>query len=101
MRRASAGDQSSFEWWTEGSTAMSGVDFVPQLPAKVTFERGSRTATLFVKLLPDSARKQSAKFDVVIGGASKGALVGLARTQVVLAPVVVAAGSAEPGAPIS
>jgi Protein kinase domain len=101
VRRASAGDQSSFEWWTEGATAMSGVDFVPQLPAKVTFERGSRTATLFVKLLPDSARKQSAKFDVVIGGASKGTLVGLARTQVVLAPVVVASGSAGPAAPIS
>jgi hypothetical protein len=94
VRRASAGDQSTFEWWTEGATALSGVDYVPQLPARVTFERGSRTATLFVKLLADSARKQTAKFDVVIGGASKGTVVGLARTQVVLAPVVVASSSA-------
>jgi serine/threonine protein kinase len=101
VRRTSAADQSSFEWWTEGSTAMSGVDYVPQLPARVTFERGSRTTTLFVKLLSDSARKQTAKFDVVIGGASKGTLVGLARTQVVLAPVVVATASAASVPPIS
>ena len=101
VRRTSATDQSSFQWWTEGSTALSGVDYVPQLPARVTFERGSRTATLFVKLLSDSARKQTAKFDVVIGGASKGSLVGVARTQVVLAPVVVATASATSVAPIS
>jgi hypothetical protein len=101
VRRTSAADQSSFQWWTEGATALSGVDYVPQLPARVTFERGSRTATLFVKLLPDSARKQSAKFEVVIGGASKGnSLVGLARAQVVLAPVVVATASAASVPPI-
>ena len=72
---------------------MSGIDYVPQLPARVTFERGSHTTTLFVKLLADSARKQTAKFDVVIGGPSKGTMVGVARTQVVLAPVVVASSS--------
>jgi hypothetical protein len=97
VRRTSGSDQASFEWWTEGATALSGIDYVPQSPARVTFERGSRTTTLFVKLLADSARKQTAKFDVVIGGPSKGTLVGLARTQVVLAPVVVA--SSSPSAP--
>jgi hypothetical protein len=84
--RTSASDGSSFEWWTEESTARSGVDYVPQQPAKVTFQHGSRMATLFVKLLGDSGRKQSAKFEVVIGGASKGTSVGLSRAEVVLAP---------------
>jgi serine/threonine protein kinase len=93
VRRPSTAGPSSFEWWTEGATAMSGIDYVPQLPARVTFERGSHTTSLFVKLLADSARKQTAKFDVVIGGPSKGTMVGVARTQVVLAPVVVASSS--------
>jgi hypothetical protein len=94
VRRTSAADRSTFEWWTEESTALSGVDYVAQPPAKVTFPRGSRTASLFVKLLEDSARKRGAKFDVVIGGASKGTLVGLSRAQIVLAP-----GAAAPGTP--
>jgi serine/threonine protein kinase len=94
VRRTSAADRSTFEWWTEESTALSGVDYVAQPPAKVTFPRGSRTASLFVKLLEDSARKRGAKFDVVIGGASKGTLVRLSRAQIVLAP-----GAAAPGTP--
>jgi serine/threonine protein kinase len=81
--RTSASDGSSFEWWTEESTARSGVDYVPQQPAKVTFQHGSRMATLFVKLLGDSGRKQSAKFEVVIGGASKGTSVGSAADGVI------------------
>ncbi len=75
---------------------MSGVDYVAQPPATVTFQRGSRTLSLFVKLLEDSGRKGSAKFNVVIGDASKGTLVGVSRAQVVLAPVAVGS-----GAPIS
>ena len=97
IRRTSASDASSFEWWTEESTALSGVDYVPQSPAKVTFQRGSRTAVVFVKLLADSARRDGAKFNVVVGDVSKGTLVGLSRAQIVLAPG--AAGSSEP--PIS
>ncbi len=96
VRRTSASDRSSFEWWTEESTALSGVDYVAQPPATVTFQRGSRTLSLFVKLLEDSGRKGSAKFNVVIGDASKGTLVGVSRAQVVLAPVAVGS-----GAPIS
>jgi hypothetical protein len=81
--RASRGRE-SFEWWTEDSSALSGIDFVTQRPAKVTFLPGSRTASLFVKVLDDSARKQPAKFDVVIGGASKGTLLGVSRAEVTL-----------------
>jgi serine/threonine protein kinase len=96
VRRTSASDRSSFEWWTEESTALSGVDYVPQPPARITFQRGSRTASLFVKLLADSARKDSAKFNVVVGDTSKGTLVGLSRAQIVLAP-----GAATAGMPIT
>ncbi len=99
VRRTSASDRSSLEWWTEESTALSGVDYVPQPPARITFQRGSRTASLFVKLLADSARKDSAKFNVVIGDASKGTLVGLSRAQIVLAPGAAAPGTAPPSGP--
>ena len=77
-------NKASFEWWTEDSSAVSGIDFVKQPRAKVTFLPGSRTASLFVKVLDDSARKQAAKFDVVIGGASKGTLLGNSRAEVTL-----------------
>jgi hypothetical protein len=77
-------DRASFEWWTEASSALSGIDFVTQPPAKVTFLPGSRTASLFVKVLDDSARKRAAKFQVVIGGASKGTLLGVSRAEVTL-----------------
>jgi hypothetical protein len=86
VRRNTASPQkASFEWWTEESSALSGIDFVTQPRAKVTFLPGSRTASLFVKVLDDSARKQGARFDVVIGGASKGTLLGVSRTEVTLA----------------
>ena len=100
VRRTSASGRSTFEWWTEESTALSGVDYVPQSPAKVTFPRGIRTASVFVKLLEDSSRKRGAKFDVVIGGAANGTLVGLSRAQIVLAPGAAASGT-PPAAPIS
>jgi len=48
---------------------------------------------LFVKLLEDSALKRGAKFDVVIGDASKGTSVGLSRAQIVLAPSAAASGT--------
>jgi serine/threonine protein kinase len=83
-RNTASPDKASFEWWTEDSSARSGIDFVTQPRAKVTFLPGSRTASLFVKVLDDSARKQAAKFDVVIGGASKGTLLGVSRAEVTL-----------------
>jgi len=43
----------------EESSALSGIDFVTQPRAKVTFLPGSRTASLFVKVLDDSARRQA------------------------------------------
>jgi hypothetical protein len=83
-RNRAARDRASFEWWTEDSSAQSGVDFVTQPRAKVTFLPGSRTASLFVKVLHRPTRKHPAKFDVVIGGASKGTLLGVSRAEVTL-----------------
>jgi serine/threonine protein kinase len=87
VRRSSASaGRSSFEWWTEESSAVSGVDYVAQPRSKVTFLPGSRTTSLFVRLLADSSRKQAAKFDVVIGGASRGISLGVSRAEIILAP---------------
>ena len=97
VRRSSASaDRSSFEWWTEESSAVSGVDYVTQPRSKVTFLPGSRTTSLFVRLLADSPRKQAAKFDVVIGGASKGISLGVSRAEIILAPGAAAVDAAAP-----
>jgi hypothetical protein len=85
-RTAASADRSSFEWWTEESSALSGIDYVAQPRSMVTFLPGSHTTSLFVKLLADSSRRQPAKFDVVIGGASKGTSLGVSRAQIMLAP---------------
>lgn len=91
VRRSSASpDRASFEWWTEESSALSGIDYVAQPRSTVTFLPGSRTTSLFVKLLADSSRKRPAIFDVVIGGASKGTSLGVSRAQVMLAPTAAA-----------
>jgi hypothetical protein len=83
-RNTASRERASFEWWTEESSAQPGIDFVNQPRAIVTFLPGSRTASLFVKVLDDALRTQPAKFDVVIGGASKGTMLGVSRTQVTL-----------------
>lgn len=62
----------SFEWWTESDTALAGTDFAPQAPATVFFPAGMRTVSLFVKLLPNAARKRTALFYVVLGNTSTG-----------------------------
>ena len=62
----------SFEWWTEPDTAVAGADFAPQAPATVFFPAGMRTVSLFVKLLPNAARKRTALFYVVLGNTSSG-----------------------------
>jgi serine/threonine protein kinase len=62
----------SFDWWTEPASALAGTDFAPQLPATVFFPSGVRTVSLFVKLLPNAARKRTALFYVVLGNTSSG-----------------------------
>jgi serine/threonine protein kinase len=63
---------SSFDWWTEPASALAGADFTPQTPATVFFPSGVRTVSLFVKLLPNTSRKRTALFYVVLGNTSSG-----------------------------
>ena len=66
VRSASEG-RSGFNWWTEGSTAKPGSDFVAQNPVTQYFTQGRRSTNLFVRLLPNQSRKNSQMFYVAIG----------------------------------
>ena len=71
VRRAakSAGDV-RFSWWTEPASAGAGTDFVPQAPVTATFGKGIRTASLFVKVLPNESRRRSEVFYVDVSDLS-------------------------------
>jgi hypothetical protein len=77
----------SFEWWTEPATALAGTDFAPQAPATVFFPAGKQTVSVFVKLLPNAARKRTAQFFIVLGNTSSGsALSKMSKASISLAP---------------
>jgi serine/threonine protein kinase len=77
----------SFEWWTEPATALAGTDFAPQAPATVFFPAGKQTVSVFVKLLPNAARKRTAQFFIVLGNTSNGsALSKTSKASISLAP---------------
>jgi tRNA A-37 threonylcarbamoyl transferase component Bud32 len=77
----------SFEWWTEPDSALAGADFTGQAPATVFFPAGRRTVSLFIKLLPNAARKRTAVFYVVLGNTSSGsALSNVAKASISLRP---------------
>jgi hypothetical protein len=86
IRRAakSAGDV-RFSWWTEPASAGAGTDFVPQAPVTATFAKGIRTASLFVKVLPNEFRRKSEVFYVDVSDLSgAGQPPAVARVAVVL-----------------
>jgi hypothetical protein len=68
----------SFEWWTEPASALAGTDFAPQAPATVFFPAGKQSVSVFVKLLPNAARKRTALFYVVLGNTSSGSALSKA-----------------------
>jgi len=77
----------SFEWWTEPASALAGTDFAPQAPTTVFFPAGMRTVSLFVKLLPNTSRKRTALFYVVLGNTSSGsALSSASKATISLHP---------------
>jgi hypothetical protein len=77
----------SFEWWTEPASALAGTDFAPQAPATVFFPAGVRTVSLFIKLVPNAARKRTALFYVVLGNTSGGsALSSASKAAISLHP---------------
>ena len=67
----SAGD-ARFNWWTEAASAQPGTDFVPQEPVTRYFASGARTASLFVKVLPNDSRKRPEVFYVDVADLSNG-----------------------------
>ena len=83
-RSTGSAADTSFRWWTEPSTAEPGVDYVAQDRITQWLSRGKRSASLFVRLIPNPARKHPAVFYVVIGEPDDGASLGRARTAVEL-----------------
>jgi eukaryotic-like serine/threonine-protein kinase len=77
----------SFEWWTEPGSATAGTDYAPQTATTTFFPAGTRTVSLFIKLLPNASRKRAEAFYVVLGNPSSGtALGGVAKATVTLHP---------------
>jgi serine/threonine protein kinase len=77
----------SFEWWTEPASALAGTDFAPQAPTTVFFPAGVRTVSIFIKLLPNTSRKRTALFYVVLGNTSSGsALSSASKASISLHP---------------
>ena len=56
----------------------AGTDFAPQAPATVFFPAGKQSVSVFVKLLPNAARKRTALFYVVLGNTSSGSALSKA-----------------------
>jgi hypothetical protein len=84
-RTPGAPGSTSFVWWTEPASAAAGVDYVPQARITQLLPAGTRAASLFIRLLPNTARKHSAVFYVDIGEPGNGASLGrVARTAVIL-----------------
>jgi Protein kinase domain len=61
-----------FNWWTEAGSAQPGTDFVPQEPVARYFASGSRTVSLFVKVLPNDSRTRPEVFYVDVADLSNG-----------------------------
>jgi protein kinase-like protein/Calx-beta domain-containing protein len=75
-RSAGSKGDTSFEWWTEPGSALAGDDFAPQAPTTTFFPSGVHTVSLFIKVVPNAARKRPAVFYVVLGNPSTGTLLG-------------------------
>jgi serine/threonine protein kinase len=86
VRRSNAsGGDTAFTWWTEPGTALPGTDYEARAPAIQSLSGQSRMASLFVKLVPNVARKHHAVFYVVIGEPGGGVSLGrVTRAAVVL-----------------
>jgi serine/threonine protein kinase len=80
-------DTTSFEWWTEPGTALADTDFAPQPPTTIFFPAGKRAVSVFIKLLPNAARKHTDVFYVVLANPSTGTALGaVSKTAITLHP---------------
>jgi serine/threonine protein kinase len=86
-RSGASGGDTSFAWWTEPASAIPGSDYVPQNKTVQWVSKKSQVVSLFVKLVADATRKQSAIFYVAIGEPANGTSLGrITRTAVFLPP---------------
>jgi hypothetical protein len=77
----------SFDWWTEPGSALADTDFAPQAPTTIFFPSGVHAVSLFIKLVPNTSRKRTAVFYVVLGNPSTGSALGaLSKAAVALHP---------------
>ncbi len=77
IRSNAAAAQDSFVWWTEASSAIPGLDFVVQPRMRQFFLKGSHSAKLFVKILPNVARKRSVEIILGLSEPSAGTKLGV------------------------
>lgn len=78
-------DLGGFSWWTEPDSAYPNVDYVSQAPTTHFFLKGSLTATVFVKVMPNASRKRAKVFFVTIGNPQ--APGSIAQSAIVLPPL--------------
>jgi tRNA A-37 threonylcarbamoyl transferase component Bud32 len=87
VRRANAsGGDTTFTWWTEPGTALPGSDYETRAPTTQLLSGQSQMASLFVKLVPNAARKHHAAFYVVIGEPGSGVSLGRVTRAAVMLP---------------
>jgi serine/threonine protein kinase len=86
VRRSNgSGGDTTFAWWTEPGTALPGADYVATARTIQLLSERSQIASLFVKLVPNVARKHHVVFYVVIAEPGNGASLGrVTRAAVVL-----------------
>ncbi|HEY2686400.1 MAG TPA: protein kinase [Steroidobacteraceae bacterium] len=75
-----------FSWWTEDGSALAGADYLAQPRTTGSFAPGSHTASVFIKVLPNDARRQATAFKVMIANPSDGSKVDEAKATVMLEP---------------
>ena len=85
-RNSGLSGSASFEWWTEPGSAVAGRDFVPQIRTTTTFLPGRLTASLFVKLVPNPARREARMFYVVIADPSGRSSPEVSKASISLLP---------------
>jgi serine/threonine protein kinase len=69
-------DDAAFVWWTEAASAKPGIDYVHQGKATLSIPKGKRSATFFIKLVPNASRAQSEVFYIAIAEAGRGSSLG-------------------------
>jgi len=76
IRSAGTRGDASFVWWTEPGTARPDEDFLMQMKTTQTFSSGVKTATLFIRIVPNPLRRTPRTFYVQIGHPSAGQSLG-------------------------